>query len=122
MKKPNLNLSYHEQDGVLLPNIRISDQPEDEQPLGRYGRMALAYLRENHPERYTVLKMGGTLMKTMHRVQRDALERMEHLTQQMLLDDPMPETEDLLERVRHWNDLKSMAEKIVLQSTVFRVR
>ena len=32
MKKSNLNLSYHEQDGVLLPNICISDQPEDEQP------------------------------------------------------------------------------------------
>ena len=67
MKKSNLNLSYHEQDGVLLPNICISDQPEDEQPLGRYGRMALAYLRENHPERYAVLKMDGNLMKTMHR-------------------------------------------------------
>ena len=40
----------------------------------------------------------------------------------MLLDDPVPETEDLLERARHWNDLKSMAEKIVLQTTVFRVR
>lgn len=58
MKKSNLNLSYHEQDGVLLPNICISDQPEDEQPLGRYGRMALAYLRENHPERYAVLEDG----------------------------------------------------------------
>ena len=68
MKKSNLNLSYHEQDGVLLPNICISDQPEDEQHLGRYGRMALAYLRENHPERYAVLKMDGNLMKTMHRV------------------------------------------------------
>ena len=76
MRKPNLNLSYHEQDGVLLPNICISNQPEDGQPLGRYGRMALDYLQENHPERYTVLKMGGTLMKTMHQVQRDALERM----------------------------------------------
>lgn len=63
MKKSNLNLSYHEQDGVLLPNICISDQPEDEQPLGGYGRMALAYLRENHPERYAVLKMDGNLMK-----------------------------------------------------------
>ena len=122
MRKPKLNLSYHEQGGVLLPNIRISDQPEDEQPLGRYGRMALAYLRENHPERYTVLKMDGTLMKTMHQVQRDALERMEHLTQQMLLDDPMPETEDILERARHWNDLRGMAEEIVLQTIVFLVR
>ena len=29
MRKPKLNLSYHEQDGVLLPNICISNQPED---------------------------------------------------------------------------------------------
>ena len=121
MRRPKLNLSYHEQDGVLLPNIPISDQPEDDSPLGRYGRMALAYLRENHPERYAVLKMDGILMKTMHRVQRDALERMEYLTQQMLLDEPMPETEDILERARHWNDLKSMAEEIVLQTIVFLV-
>lgn len=34
MRKPKLNLSYHEQDGVLLPNICISNQPEDEQPSG----------------------------------------------------------------------------------------
>ena len=121
MRRPKLNLSYYEQDGVLLPNIRISDQPEDDSPLGRYGRMALAYLRENHPERYAVLKMDGILMKTMHRVQRDALERMEYRTQQMLLDEPMPETEDILERARHWNDLKSMAEEIVLQTIVFLV-
>lgn len=119
MRKPNLDLSYHEQDRVLLPNICISNQPADEQPLGRYGRMTLAYLRENHPERYTVLKMGGTLMKTMHQVHRDALERMEDLTQQMLLDDPLPETEDLLERTRHWNDLKSMAEKLFCRLLYF---
>ena len=122
MERPNLKLSYHEQDGTLLPNIRISDQPEDDQPLGRYGRMALAYLRDDYPERYAILKMDGTLMEAMHRFEKDALERIEYLTQQMLLDDPMPETEDILERARHWNYLKSMAEEIVLQTIVFLVR
>lgn len=34
MKKPNLNLSYHEQDGMLLPNIQISNRAEDDCPLG----------------------------------------------------------------------------------------
>ena len=55
MKKPNLNLSYHEQDGMLLPNIQISNRAEDDCPLGRYGRMALSYLRENHSDCYTAL-------------------------------------------------------------------
>ena len=34
MKKPNLDLSYHVQDGVLLPDIRISDQLGTNRPWG----------------------------------------------------------------------------------------
>lgn len=118
MQKPNLNLSYHEQDGMLLPNIQISNCMEDDRPLGRYGRMALSYLRDNYPERYTELKMDGSLMEMMHRVQRKATEQIEHLTQQMLMDAPMPVTDDILERTRHLNDLRSMAEETILQSLV----
>ena len=79
MKKPNLNLSYHEQDGMLLPNIQISNRAEDDCPLGRYGRMALSYLRENHSDSYTALKMNGSLMETMYQVQREATEQVERL-------------------------------------------
>ena len=122
MKKPGLNLSYHEQDGMLLPDIQISNHAEDDRPLGRYGRMALTYLRDNHPDRYAILKRDGTLMKTMHRVQQDVVERMEYLIQQMLLDDPIPVTDNVLERIRHWNHLKSMAEEVVLQTIVFIAR
>ena len=118
MKKPNFNLSYHEQDGMLLPNIQISNCAEDDRPLGRYGRMALSYLRDNYPDRYTALKMDGSLMETMHRIQWEATAQIERLTQQMLMDAPMPVTDDTLERTRHLNDLKSMAEETILQSFV----
>ena len=122
MQKPNLNLSYHEQDEMLLPNIQISNCAEDDRPLGRYGRMALSYLRENHPERYMVLKMDGTLMETMHRIQREATEQIERLTQQMLMDAPIPVTDDILERTCHLNDLKIMAEETILQAFVLVAR
>lgn len=56
MSKPNINLKYREQDGMMLPDLQISNSSEADQPLGRYGRMALEYLRENHPERFTTLK------------------------------------------------------------------
>lgn len=118
MQKPNLNLSYHEQDGMLLPNLQISNCVEDDRPLGRYGRMALSYLRDNYPDRYMTLKMDGSFMETMHQVQREATEQIERLTQQMLRDAPMPVTDDILERTRHLNDLKSMAEETILQSVV----
>lgn len=122
MRNPNLNLSYHEQDGILMPNIQISDYAEDDRPLGRYGRMALTYLRDNHPDRYMILKMDGMLMETMHQVQQEATERIKRLTHQMLIDNPMPVTDDILERTRHLNDLKLMAEESVLQAFVLVAR
>ena len=118
MQKPNLNLSYREQDGMLLPNSQISNCMEDDRPLGRYGRMALSYLRDNYPDRYTALKIDGSLMETMHRIQREATEQTERLLQWMLFDDSMPVTSDILERTRHLNDLKSMAEETILQAFV----
>ncbi|MBC8560782.1 TnpV protein [Fumia xinanensis] len=114
----NLSLSYTEKDGILYPNIQISNDPKADQPLGRYGRMALEYLMENHPNRYTALKMDGSLMETMHRVQTEASNEIEALTQQMLQDDPMPQTEDTMERTRHLNSLKHSAEETVLSEIV----
>lgn len=74
MNKPNINLKYREQDGMMLPDLQISNSSEADQPLGRYGRMALEYLRENHPQRFTTLKMDGSLMEIMHRVQDEDRE------------------------------------------------
>ena len=113
MSKPNINLNYKEQGGMLLPDLQISNSSEADRPLGRYGRMALEYLKDNQPERYTILKMDGSLMEVMHRVQDEATEKIEALTRQML-----QQTEDILERTRHLNDLKLMVEETVLQTIV----
>lgn len=118
MNKPKIELSYTEKDGILYPNLQVSNDSRADQPLGRYGRMALEYLRENHPDRFTILKMDGSLMEIMHRVQEEATERIETLIQQMLQGGPLPETADTLERTRHYNSLKLQAEEIVLQSLV----
>lgn len=118
MKKPVVEMSYTEKNGIRYPNLQISNDPEADQPLGRYGRMALEYLQENHPERYTVLKMDGSLMEVMHKVQIEATVKVEAMTQQMLEKDPLPQTEDTLERTRHYNSLKQTAEEIVVQEIV----
>ena len=86
--------------------------------MGRYGRMAMEYLKENHPNRYTALKMDGSLMTIMHSVQQTATEKIEELTQEMLSREPMPDTEDTMERTRHLNSLKLSAEEIVIKEIV----
>ncbi len=122
MKEPMIRLTYTEKDGLLYPNLQVSNSEEADQPLGRYGRMALEYLRDNHPDRYTALKMDGSLMETMHMVQNEAAEKIEAMTQEMLKTDPLPKTEDTLERTRHYNSLKLSAEEIVIREIVLTER
>ena len=122
MKKPLIQLKYTEQDGILYPNLQISNDLEADQPLGRYGRMALEYLKESDPDRYTALKMDGSLMEAMHRVQNEATEKIEAMIQQSLLKSPLPQTEDTLVRVRHLNSLKLTAEEIVTREIVLTPR
>ena len=122
MSKPNINLKYREQDGMMLPDLQISNSSEADQPLGRYGRKALDYISETHPERYKTLKMDGSLMELMHRVPDEATEKIEALTQQMLQQEPLPQTEDIMERTRHLNSLKLKAEETVLQRVVLITR
>ncbi|MBU5445536.1 TnpV protein [Paenibacillus sp. MSJ-34] len=124
MTEIKVNLNYSEQtDGLLYPQLQISNQAEaDQQPLGKYGRMALNYLRNHHPQRFMSLKMQGNLMEKMHQADQEANEKMNQLTEQLLRLRPMPQTEDILERTRHLNQIKSTAEELVLNDIVLKPR
>ncbi|GIP30867.1 MULTISPECIES: TnpV protein [Paenibacillaceae] len=124
MTEIKANLNYSEQtDGLLYPQLQISNQAEaDQQPLGKYGRMALNYLRNHHPQRFMSLKMQGNLMKKMHQADQEANEKMNQLTEQLLRLRPIPQTEDILERTRHLNQIKSTAEELVLNDIVLKPR
>ncbi|MEK3733536.1 MULTISPECIES: TnpV protein [unclassified Paenibacillus] len=119
--KPNLN--YRQIDGLLYPNLQISNEPTaDEQPLGRYGRMALNYLRNHHPQRFLILQMQGDLMKKMSEVEQEALSKMESLTEQLLRLRPLPQTDDTLERTHHLNQIRETAEELILNDIIFKPR
>jgi hypothetical protein len=44
-----------------LPNIVLSEQPGEHPPLGRYGRMRKAFLKEHRPIEYSRLLMTEQL-------------------------------------------------------------
>lgn len=124
MNHPNKPaLTYHEVDGLLYPNLQISnEETTDQQPLGKFGRLAMNHLRNYHPQRFQILQMEGDLMKKMHLVEQEALERMEQLTEQLLRLQPMPQTDDTLERTRHLNQIKSAAEELVMNDIILKPR
>ncbi|RRJ67214.1 TnpV protein [Paenibacillus oralis] len=116
-------LMYHEMDGLLYPNLQISSEATtDQQPLGKFGRLALNHLKNHHPQRFQILQMEGNLMKKMLQVEQEAIERMEQLTDQLLRLQPMPQTDDTLKRAQHLNQIKSTAEELVMNDIILKPR
>ena len=64
----------------------------------------------------------GTLMAKMHRVHKEAVEKIEYIISQMLDVKPIPTTEDIMEKTRHLNSLRLAAEEIVLNEIIFKAR
>ena len=102
---------------ALISSLGTEDEERD-QPLGKYGRMAMRYLHETDPQRFSLLKMQGELMTLMYKVDEEATEQVESITQKLLQSDPTPQTEDILVRTRHLNQQRDIAEEIVIREMV----
>ena len=106
---------------ALLSSLQEGETTEDdrEQPLGKYGRMAMNHLYETNPQKFSLLKMTGGVMDLMYKIDEEATEMMYNITQRLLADDPMPKTDDIMVRTRHLNKHRDIAEEIVIREMVF---
>ena len=122
--EPLMNFSYRQgKDGMMYPELQISqNQQTDKMPVGRFGRYWKDYMMENHPHRLSELVAQGKINEVILTVDEEAEQRKELLIQQLLLNQPMPDTEDTLERASHMNSLTKQAEEIVLNELVMKVR
>ena len=122
--EPLMNFSYKQgEDGMMYPELQISENPQtDKIPVGRFGRYWKEYMMENHPHRLSELVAQSKINEVILNVDEEAEQRKELLIQQLLLKQPMPDTEDTLERAGHMDSLTRQAEEIVLNELVMKVR
>lgn len=109
---------YADEKGLLYPKLEITDKKYDK-PLGRYGRMAVDYMEEHYPSRLTFLKIDCTYMEVFHKANEKVLDRIYELLDEQLKTNPVPKTANILERTRHINNLKSIAEEFAIEEVVF---
>lgn len=115
-----VELEYMDIDGILYPKIQISnDVKYDERPLGKYGRMRLKYLKEHKPNMYSLLRMNGELMEYCHKVNDEANKTAMLIEEQYLRKNPLAEDYRFMDRVKHYNTARSIAEEIVLDEIVY---
>ena len=69
-----MELSYTQVGDYLLPNIRLSESP-DEPPLGKYGMMHKAYLKEHKTAMYNELLLSEKLYPLLREIDEAAATR-----------------------------------------------
>lgn len=102
-----------------LPLLTLP-QTDDTEPLGKYGRMRLVYLKNQRPVLYNQMLLNGTLWPHLQDVQRTASEQAERTISALADKFPAPDKEcSQLLWAAHMNGLKAQAEEVVVREVVY---
>ena len=113
------NLTYTRSGDYLIPNLSLSEQPE--KPLGKYGRMRKAYLKEHRPILYNHLLMSEKLYPHLLEIDETAQSRLEQMMPQLAKEAGATEelkASDPMRWVGLMNSCKAQAEEILLAELI----
>ena len=112
-------IHYAQVEEYQLPLLTLP-QTDDTELLGKYGRMRLAYLKNQRPVLYNRMLLNGTLWPHLQEVQRAASEQLERTIAALADKFPAPDKErSQLLWVAHMNGLKAQAEEVVAREVVY---
>ena len=117
MNTNSRNVTYSTVGDYQLPNLTLN-QPR--KPLGKYGRMRLNFLKQQHPVLYNTMLLSGSLYPHLMEVEQTAESQMQQTMQGLLKQDPAPDkAQNQLMWVQHMNSLKAQAEELVLTELIY---
>ena len=112
-------IRYAQVGDYQLPLLTLT-QTDSCEPLGKYTRMRLAYLKTQRPVLYNKMLLNGTLWPHLQDVQRAASEQLERTITALADKFPTPDKERAqLLWVAHMNGLKAQAEEEVVREVVY---
>ena len=112
-------IHYAQVEEYQLPLLTLP-QTDDTELLGKYGRMRLAYLKNQRPVLYNRMLLNGTLWPHLQEVQRAASGQLERTIAALADKFPAPDKErSQLLWVAHMNGLKAQAEEVVVREVVY---
>ena len=112
--------TYTQVGDYLIPDISLPDAPV--YPIGKYGRMREAYLKEHRPGLYTQLILSGKLHEHLSEVERICNERLDIMIPQMAEAQGITEAkkaQNQLGWVGRMNEIKHSAEESILAEIIF---
>ena len=105
MEKLKERITENGIDYILIGDYYIPDLklPEENRPIGRYGRLHREYLKQEHPARYSSLILTGKLWTYLADLNEQAEERLDLIMEQIKTAEGVTEelkTQNQLEWVR----------------------
>ena len=116
MKNP---MNYIQNGDYLIPDLKLSQQRS--KPLGKYGRMRKAYLKEHRPILYNQLLMSEKLYPHLLEIDETSQSRLEQLMPQLTKDAGATEqlkASDPMKWVGLMNTCKAQAEEILMAELI----
>lgn len=124
MKKLKERMTENGMDYVLVGDYYIPDLqlPEENRPIGIWGRMHKAYLELYHPARYNDLVLSGKLWTYLADLNEQAQNRLDCIIDQMKAAEGITEelkARDQMAWVRAMNSIRSRAEEIIRSEMIY---
>ena len=113
------NLTYTMNGDYQIPDLKLTEQPE--KPLGKYGRMRKAYLKEHRPLIYNQLLLPEKLYPHLIEIDETAQSRLEQMMPQLAKDAGATEelkARDPMRWVGLMNTCKAQAEEILMAELI----
>ena len=119
-KKSINHMEYVLAGDYYIPDLKL---PNEERPIGKYGRMHREYLKEHNPMMFNDLVLEGQLWTYLADLNEQALERLSLIVEQMKVAEGVTEelkAADQMAWVRAMNSIHNRVEEIVLKEIVYR--
>lgn len=113
------SLTYTMNGDYQIPDLKLTEQPE--KPLGKYGRMRKAYLKEHRPLIYNQLLLTEKLYPHLIEIDETANSRLEQMMPQLAKDAGATEqlkASDPMRWVGLMNTCKAQAEEILMAELI----
>lgn len=124
MEKLKERITENGIDYILVGDYYIPDLklPEENRPIGRYGRLHREYLKQEHPARYSSLILTGKLWTYLADLNEQAEERLYLIIEQMKSAEGVTEelkARNQLEWVGRMNNIRNRAEEIINSELIY---
>ena len=124
MEKLKERITENGIDYILVGDYYIPDLklPEEDRPIGRFGRLHREYLKQEHPARYSSLILTGTLWIYLADLNEQAEERLNLIIEQMKAAEGVTEelkARNQLEWVGRMNNIRNRAEEIINSELIY---